>query len=596
MDVLLRNVRPRPNGTVDFLDTAVVCSAITIGSAANSTIQLLGRSVGTAHAVIATAGAGFKITCRHRHRVTVNGEFCVTRNLAAGDKIEVGGHHLTIIQPPAGFDCAIEVRTNSQIGASQFEAAFATDLDNTWLSKRSASWLLIAFTVSFMLAIPLWTISLHRHGSMTPRGLPDDASWSSGPLSRVHAQATRDKCAACHQTLFVQVQDNACRECHKTTHDHVSAELRESTKVGQQRCGECHREHYGAEAQLIADDDAMCVACHAHADEKFASLHVQNVAGFAPQEHAAFTVSLQKLADTSADGIVNQQWIRYRVSLAGAHEQSNLKFSHAQHLDATKVTSVTTGQALGCGDCHLPTDDGEGFLPITMNNSCSMCHQLTFDFSAPNRQLPHGKPADAILMIEDYFARKFSDPAPATTSKATRRTPDVDRDPSRNRDVDICNASAVICARQRARAEVENQFIGRGCVSCHVVLDTGSPDVHERFQVTPVRLGSDYFPDVRFNHKIHRIQGTLTGDAACEACHRARKSSEAKDLLLPELDRCLRCHRDKESSKRSAPTTPVSAADVLLSDREKDKFVTLQCISCHLYHPTAVLEAVRPTE
>jgi predicted CXXCH cytochrome family protein len=596
MDVLVRNVRQGPNGVADFLDTAVAVDVVSIGSAADSTVQLLGRAVGTTHAVIEAAGSGFGITCRRGHRIRVNGIPCASKNIAVGDTIELGGHQLLLIQPPAGFDLAIEIHTNSQVGASDFEAAFRTDLDRTWLSKRAAAWTLSVLTLLFTLAIPYSTIWLHRGGLPTPLGLPDDAAWSSGPLSRAHAHATGSQCAACHQRLFAHVQDKACRECHKTTLDHVTEKQRALTRLGPaQRCGACHGEHNGAAGRLIADDDQLCVACHADSDKAFGSLRVHQVSGFAPHEHPAFAVSLQKLSGSTADGAANLQWSRYRTPLAGAVEQSNLKFSHTQHLDGKKVTSITTGAALGCGGCHIPTADGDHFLPITMAASCSPCHQLNFDISAPDRQLPHGKPLDAILMIEDYFARKFTDPAPTPAVMPVRRLPDLERDPSRNSQIDVCTGSAVACARQRARAEVENQFTGRGCISCHVVVDSHSADQHERFRVTPVRLGSEYFSELRFDHKIHRVQGTLTGDAACESCHSARKSTLATKLLLPEVDGCLRCHRDRNASRTTAAQVPAGAGHEERAG-DADKVITLSCIGCHVYHPTSVLDPVSRTE
>jgi predicted CXXCH cytochrome family protein len=336
----------------------------------------------------------------------------------------------------------------------------------------------------------------------------------------------------------------------------------------------------------VITDDHLCVACHATSDKDFGSLKVQKVSGFQPQQHPPFSVTLQKLSAAPQEALNDLQWMSYRVPLAGAFEQSNLKFSHAQHLDPSRVTRSSGVTALGCADCHILAADGEHFQPLTMAKTCSTCHELNFDLSAPNRQLPHGKPLDAMLMIEDYFARKYSDPAPSVAARPpVRRLPDLERDPSRQAQLDACTGPATGCARQRARAEIENQFTGRGCVSCHVVVDTHNADLHERFQVTPVRLGYEYFSEARFPHKTHEIQGKLSGDAACESCHAARKSTEARDLLLPDIDRCLTCHRDRQGAHGEQG-----------AGREKLQIVTLQCISCHVYHPKAIMKSAGRAE
>jgi predicted CXXCH cytochrome family protein len=589
MEILLRYLRQSPSGVVEFLDTAARADAISIGSAADSLVELLGRSVGSRHAEIRQTNAGLRITCRGGHRVDVNGQRCAAKTLQIGDAIGIGSHRLAVIAPPAGFDVAIEIRPDTSVGSSEFEAAFVTDLDRTWLSKRKAAWVLLLVTLLFGLAIPLSVIVLHWGGHPTPRMLPDDALWTSGPLSAAHAHAAGQQCSACHRQLFVHVRDQECTACHETTRDHVSKEHRALTHLEPaQRCGECHAEHLGDAARLAIENDGLCVGCHAASDTTFGTLKVQKVSGFQPDRHPAFSVALQKMMSESPQGAGGDSgWTTYRTPLAGAKEQSNLKFSHTQHLDASKVTRNSDNAALGCADCHVLAADGQHFKPITMQQSCSSCHQLNFDPSAPNRQLPHGKPLDAMLMIEDYFARKFSDPAPAPTRMPERRLPDLERDPSRHTEVDNCAGSTVICARQRAAREIENQFNGRGCVSCHVVTDTKSADIHERFLVNPVRLGYDYFPEARFPHDSHAIQGKLTGDAACEACHAARKSQSAVELLLPNVDQCLKCHRDRAGA---------DAAPIVAHEKEAPKIVPLQCISCHAYHPTALLVSAHLTE
>ena len=588
MEVLVRHLRVRPDGVAEFQDAQVSGGTVSIGSSADCSIQLLGRTVGATHALLKGAGAKASISCLRGFGAKLNDKPIQAAPLTVGDTLEIAGHRLKVFTPPAGFDLAVEVQLDASVPDSEFETAFVTDLARTGLSKRAASWMLISLTLVLALLIPLATVYLHRSGVSTPPGVPDDTLWTSGPLSAAHQHAAGGKCGACHEQLFVHVRDAACRDCHKSINDHVVPEHVNLTSLGEtQRCAQCHREHDDGVSRLVINDDHLCVACHAESERRFGTLKVQKVDGFSQARHPAFTVQLQKLRGSGGDAALNPDWLSERRALAGAFEQSNLKFSHGQHLDAGRVTKAGSNGGLGCGDCHIPAADGQHFVPVTMAKTCSSCHELNFDPSAPNRQLPHGKPVEAMLMIEDYFARKYSDPAPVSSHVPARRLPDFARDPSRDQELDACTGSAVFCARQRTAAEIENQFARRGCVSCHVVLDTKATDVHDRYQVTPVRLGYDYFPEVRFNHKSHLIQGKLSGDAACESCHASRRSKQSRDLLRPDIDKCLTCHRDKHSRD----STPVKKDDRMIAEK-----VTLQCVSCHLYHPTAIIGASRGTE
>ncbi len=148
-----------------------------------------------------------------------------------------------------------------------------------------------------------------------------------------------------------------------------------------------------------------------------------------------------------------------------------------------------------------------------------------------------------MLTLQDYFTRKFSDPnraagdARAAPSAGPRK---------KSRPVPARRSSARCAARA---TKIENQFTRRGCVGCHVVVDTQSDSDFDRFQVYPIRFARDYFPAGRFDHRSHQIQGKLTGDAACLSCHEAKESQDSKDLMLPAMGKCEECHGDRPASK-----------------------------------------------
>lgn len=598
MNILIRQLRTGPGGVIEAHDSEVQAEVVTLGSAADRAIQLLGRDVAGKHAKISAARSTLKISCVRGRRVRVNDREVSSAALAVGDRIELGGHRLRLIAAPAGFAVAIEVQLSATIDAREFEQAFRTDLAQTGLSKRGGAWLLGTLTLLATLLIPLGTIWLHRQGAASPIGAPDDSLWSPGPLIPAHQHVIATKaipahkdiagkaCNACHEQLFVHIQDRACKQCHGNVLDHVAARDLKLTRLdAPPRCAQCHLDHDGGASLVAVRDDSLCVACHQDQHSRFGSINLAAVARFAAGgAHPDFAVTLLKppanggMVDVSG---ANQcaasdaelraslaSWVPSREPVKSAHERSNLKFSHAQHLDSSKVTP-----ALGCSDCHTAEPDGEHFVPVTMARTCATggCHQLTFDARAP--ELPHGKPCEAMFVIEDFYARAQSgDPTlmPKRRELALRLP---EREQPQEPAGAPCTGPSYVCAGKRAAAEIEHQFAphGSGCVSCHEINDTGASDIHNRFRVLPVRLTYDYFPSTHFRHKDHLVQKDLTGDAACLSCHKAKESKLSSDVMIPDIGKCLECHSDRPALDK----------------------VAVRCVSCHTYHPVSIMATSR---
>src|SRR5207302_9403204 len=159
----------------------------------------------------------------------------------------------------------------------------------------------------------------------------------------------------------------------------------------------------------------------------------------------------------------------------------------------------------------------------------------------PGRQLPHGKPQDAGLMIQNYYARKYGDPGGTELRRLERRLPDK---PERTNECHDKRGPALGACL--ASIEVPLQLgTTAGCRKCHLVDDRGSSvALEDRFAVHPVRFNADYFPRASFSHRQHLIQDGKTGDAACLSCHPADQSEDITKLMLPDRDRCLTCHAD----------------------------------------------------
>lgn len=576
MDARLRQLRQGPDGVAEYVDIELSADTITIGSAPDRDVQLLGKAVLPNHAAIRREGASLVIVARGGARVIINGKESRSGRLAPGDVIEIGAHRITVTEAPPGFDTALTIEPDSRVEKSEFESAYRTDLDQTWLSKRRTSWNLIWLLPLLIFLIPLGTAIKHRHAQATATWLPDDTWWSAGPLTPAHAQAAGRRCEACHKEFFVHVQDRECRKCHNNIADHVSpAQLAANQLKPPARCGECHEEHNSINGSLIEHSDSLCVNCHGRPGQLFAAAHLSPVSGFTQSRHPPFKATVLRpvpallpggttAVATGPDSALAAPgtggplvWRPERVAVATGLESSNLKFSHAQHLQGDPVVRRSDNRPLGCGDCHVLSADGEHFAPVSMANNCLSCHELKFDSPATDRQLPHGKPKDAILLIQDYFAHRSMEPAPVIEPAPER--PRLPGNPTFQRACPREQSDRGAC---RASVAIVTQFTRSGCVSCHVVSDNGSPVIQERFEVRPVRLVRDYFPRVHFNHRTHAVQKNLTGDAACVSCHGATRSEDTGHLMVPDRGKCLECH-----------------GDTLQRDR-----VALECVSCHAYH------------
>lgn len=559
MDALLREIRPSADGIAEYRDVEVSADTLTLGSAPDRTIQLLGNNVAPEHAELRLARKGVQLTCRRGHTVMIDGKAVASARLSPGKSFEIGGNRLSLLDPPAGFDMGVQIELDPNIDASVFESAFRTDLNQGWFSIRSAAWLLSALVILVALAVPLILSVSIGVDLAKSNWIPSDDLWSSGPLHPAHALATGDECQKCHVKFFQRVQDAACQDCHEFINDHVHKEKMASldSLAPTPRCATCHREHNEPNPHLVIRADTLCIDCHAESRQLYGDMDTWPVHGFSELSHPAFAAHLLKPVGSRAGTGLVFDWQTSVEYVRDATEMSNLKFPHDTHLDPGLVTDQHDGTALECNDCHKLSLDREHFVPITMETRCVQCHELTFDPAMPERQLPHGQPLEVILTLEGQYLRKFSDPNVPQEAVVRRRIPDRDNTTRE------CVNTAFACAAEAAADDIREQFSVRGCISCHVVEEHSNSEIYARYQVHPVRLATDYFPAGRFNHFSHQVMKEQTGDAACLFCHSADQSSASTDLLIPDIDNCVGCHSDVPAAER----------------------VTIQCVDCHSYHP-----------
>ena len=563
MQFLLREVI-QDQGQTLFQDTELAAGEITIGSAPDQLIQLRGGSIARQHAVLQHKGGKLSVNCVTKGTtVTVRGENVSKAELSVGDELLFESHRLQIVAAPSGFDAAAELTIDQELQDHAFETAYVTDLSQTVLAKRGPAYLLSLIVILMAFAYPFSAYLMRDTASSDPVSQAGphegDYFWSSGPLLPAHQVEIGDDCSACHKQAFQQVPDNACVECHQGTNDHYSEQVKNHMAMGVTQCQSCHKEH-NEPGMMIVESDQLCVDCHQSALKDLpGSAPIAAVKGFDTRSHPEFKLNFLLPSVVSKGTGIGVNWLSERHEFGSAQQEaSNLKFPHDVHLDIDKVQTANTGEGMVCSDCHTLKSDKEHFEPISMEQHCSACHDLTFDSAQPDRQLPHGEPNAVVQTIEEHFVKVYADPAFKENSQGRKR-----RRPGQEERIQHCTDTAFNCGMQRAVTEAKIQFTQRGCVTCHEVSDNQGDDIYARWQVLPVKITPDWYVSGTFDHASHLTQRGQSEVEVCSSCHDAKASHVSNDVMIPGMENCLQCHGDVAAEEK----------------------VIVNCVSCHAFHP-----------
>lgn len=387
-------------------------------------------------------------------------------------------------------------------------------------------------------------------------------SFQAGPVAPPHAMFNHD-CRACHDGGFrtlarlfggagVSVPNHKCTACHNGSHHNEP-----HAPIG--RCVDCHKEHRG-HAALIRVDDRHCARCHAELKRAGGTptpFHT-SVTAFTEKGHPPFRTP----ADTGT-----------------------VRFPHEAHLADAGVLEPHAGGRrtvkLGCADCHEPGDRGRYMRPISYDRHCARCHpisvavpgdfkedkdpqrrKLALDFAA--RPLPHprrGQTAEVVrAALRDRLAAFITAPTGRLFLEGREAVPPrplTDRHPLELGAPLSEKAFAWVNEKLAEGERVVFEGAG-GCSYCHAAKGARLPRTEGGLPAVPAAaIPERWFTHGLFDHKAHRMLD-------CASCHAAKGSKEAKDVLLPGVDNCLKCHT------KGATASP--RAD---------------CVECHLYHDPA---------
>ncbi len=554
MAFLIRTIDHTATGREIVRDREVAGETLAIGRATTNDVVIADLAVEQQHAVATLDGRGHvALEAASSRDFSFDGHR--TRGTgfdpAKGGVLILGTHTLAFGREADGRVLVTVTREERELGNRDALRGFG--LSSALPGKRAMAWLGLAAILLAFLAVPVWS-HLSRADAQAGDQIPMDASWSTGKLSKAH-HALEQSCEACHVAPFVSVRDEACLACHKDIGDHADRNRLASArgpmegsdamlwrvaaafgKEGPESCTTCHTEHEGA-GRMEPAAQQFCSSCHGTLDRRLTDTTLANAHDFGtdhPQLQAAVHTS------AGSDRIS-------RVTLDGnAREDSGLRFPHATHLSTTNGVARMAGnlegygEALVCADCHRPTDDRNGFLPVVMEEDCESCHSLVYDkVGSTFRTLRHG---NVDQMRADLVAM---DRAPRNAITSARRRPgEFKRGGRYFQDFGRPGRNYTAIAGALSPDGV--------CGECHVpTVANGEPTV------MPVFQRSHYLLNGRFDHEAHEQE-------ECSTCHAASDSSSATDLILPTLATCRECHQGEAASDADVPSG---------------------CAMCHSYHP-----------
>ncbi len=545
---LIRTIKRKSKGNVSHSDESYTGAVLTIGRGAGQALFLSDLRVALEHAQIRPLkGNRFRVESMIASGVRVDGMLEQAAGVGPGSVMEIGQNEIRLIEPPSGYDAAVEISEKEQkddsAGSQYKNRAFS--LGQTAMSRRRVSWILFSLLMVTGLVIPIaghFVPGLQAKLRSIPA--PSDGQWEAGTLQAAH-HFFGENCNVCHTKAFQMVQNQACESCHYATPDHADAEQFGIPELSDTRCASCHKDHNGLDG-LVRTDQSLCQDCHINLDERSNQLTtLRNVSDFG-DDHPEFTV---ELAGWDADGNYAPRVEPLNSDLL--FEDSNLKFPHDLHLDPDGLNAPAGRRVLTCDSCHVAEPGGAKIMPVDFESMCQDCHTLNFDQQAPDRQVVHGKVSEVLYMLEEFYANRaleggYED-VTAPTVVRQRRRPGTRLNRSES-------AEALAWARGKARRVGQDLFTGRACAICHNVTQEDN-NGQITWAVEPVRVAGQWYKKAYFTHRSHVTMN-------CVDCHEAETSDSSEDVLMPDIASCRDCHGGEHSKNKVASS----------------------CISCHAYH------------
>jgi predicted CXXCH cytochrome family protein len=539
----------------------------TIGRGTDRTIQIPDHRIPLAHSSLSVRDNKLELKAGISQSFTLNNQTARRAELNAGDEVDILGHEFRVLPAEGDSDFLIEVEFKVS-DVDPLRDRFKTRLWQLNFPIRSISWAMFALILSVSVLIPSFGF-LVGMDFMREAPVPDDRQWEAGKLHDSHAFLSNN-CESCHAIPFVPARDEECLSCHLSVHHHFDTKsigVQHDYQVGSQ-CQDCHREHNGSQAMVRADQ-ALCTTCHSDlAAVGLDTGKLRNTTDFL-LDHPSFMASFLEMQP-------DETWKTQRMALWDDDliENSNLKFPHELHMSEDGIDGPDSVVVLECASCHVSEKGGLQMKPVKMEQHCASCHQLSFDPETPDRVVPHGAPKALIEQLEGYYAYQFLQQQSLGANAQLQGSPQKfdppgeqreARRPGKRRDRQIITEMIPIQSTgepislkakafidQRVKEAATNLFERQTCTICHEITPQEG-DVP--WKILPVRITEDWMPLAEFSHDSHV-------NMSCVGCHDADTSTEATDVLMPDIGTCRACHGGEHSEDRLQST----------------------CITCHNFH------------
>lgn len=567
---LVEYVNPEATQSQARVDRAVSGEVLGLGRAASCKIYLPDPRVRLEHASIHRAEDGF-LYLEAAGPVFVNQRVQTNVRLALGQKITVGPYDFVVDSledGPGAANARITLSFSQRVQAPGADDALVREaaggLRSGWLTRRRLAWL-FSLIVLVGAALPVWH-AYHPPDQALPFATGPgwqtqavtwvrthtawlDTLWNPGQISSAH-QTFATNCRACHAKPFERVADTSCVSCHKTTGAHVADKAIDHAAFQGQRCATCHKEHQGL-GSMRAVAAVGCEQCHSAIRSFAPQTTLVNVADFG-RDHPEFRLSIRQ-ADLARP-------VQRVAQTSGLRVDTGLKFPHDKHLARAGIKSPTGPAATGgrvvleCDSCHRLDAGSARYAPVRMARDCQACHRLSVDPQAPEREVPHARPAEVAVAVREVYASLAVDrfPVSLVTVNSLLQRPQAQAVPGH------ATSAGRWVQEQSERTLTSMMDKPTGvCRTCHAVeKQPATTGKMASWQVQPIVETGHWLPKSRFSHAQH-------GNAACTTCHKAATSRTSADVLIPDLAVCRTCHTGAKP------------------DQQK---VVSRCDSCHGFH------------